>query len=85
MGSLIKMRKFDISQLLLWFLFYGLMNSAFADQGRNQGAVNNLCQNLTVACQQGDKSSCKAAQQTGCMCDKKSGTCARGNYSNNKG
>ena len=53
-----------------------------ADQGRNQGAVNNLCQNLTVACQDGDKSSCQALKDTGCQCDPKQGTCTRGNYSN---
>ena len=44
----------------------------YADPGRNQGAVNNLCQNLSAACTQGD---------TGCACDE-SGVCTRGNYSN---
>lgn len=56
--------------------------AAFADTGRSQGAVNNLCQNLTTACKQGDKQSCQALKQTGCTCDAKTGACSRGNYSN---
>lgn len=55
---------------------------AYADAGRNQGAINNLCQNLTNACRHGDKSYCEAAKKTGCSCDQKTGTCTRGNYSN---
>ncbi|RTK93484.1 MAG: hypothetical protein EKK64_10110 [Neisseriaceae bacterium] len=59
-----------------------MIQNVFADQGRNQGAVNNLCQNLTSACKDGDKSSCKALQDVGCKCDKKTSACSRGNYSN---
>lgn len=53
----------------------------YADPGRNQGAVNNLCQNLSAACTQGDSPSCDAYKTTGCACDE-SGVCTRGNYSN---
>lgn len=64
---------------LLVLCYYATAN---ADQGRNQGAVNNLCQNLTVACQGGDQPSCQAFKDTGCQCDVTQGTCTRGNYSN---
>lgn len=66
--------------IALIFMFFSTL--AFADVGRNQGAINNLCQNLTNACRQGDKSYCEAAKKTGCLCDQKTGTCTRGNYSN---
>ena len=46
----------------------------YADPGRNQGAVNNLCQNLSAACTQGDNPSCDAYKTTGCACDE-SGVC----------
>ncbi len=60
-------------------IFFG---TSFADQsGASRGAINNLCQNLTQACTQGDKSSCKALQEVGCNCNAQSGTCSRGNYS----
>lgn len=61
------------------------MAQSYADTGRNQGAVNNLCQNLTAACKNGDKQSCQAAKETGCLCNSTTGTCTRGNYSNSKG
>lgn len=63
-------------------VFFAVNATCFADQGRNQGGVNNLCQNLTAACQQGDQSSCQAAKDTGCLCDPNAGTCTRGNSSN---
>lgn len=69
-------------KLSLLLIAIMLTSFCFADEGRNQGAINNLCQNLTAACQQGDKSSCQAAKDTGCQCDLKQGTCTRGNYSN---
>jgi hypothetical protein len=53
----------------------------YADVGRNQGAVNNLCQNLSAACTQGSESSCGGYKTTGCACNE-SGVCTRGNYSN---
>jgi hypothetical protein len=66
---------------LLLVLLNCAVFGAYADTGRNQGAVNNLCQNLAAACAEGDQSSCQAAKDTGCSCDKDSGTCLRGDYS----
>lgn len=66
---------------LLLILLIGVAAYGYADTGRNQGAVNNLCQNLSAACSEGDQSSCEAVKTTGCACDKDSGTCLRGDYS----
>lgn len=60
-----------------------LIGYAYASDGRNQGAVNNLCQNLSAACAGGDQQSCDAYKSTGCGCDSDAGTCSRGNYSDN--
>jgi len=75
-----------ISGTKLLVCMLGLLSClSYADNGRNQGAVNNLCQNLTAACKQGDKQACQAAKETGCLCNATTGTCTRGNYSNSKG
>lgn len=60
-----------------------LIGSSYAIDGRNQGAVNNLCQNLSAGCSGGDQQSCDAYKNTGCGCDSETGTCSRGNYSDN--
>ena len=57
----------------------GLVSSVLAVQGRNQGAVNNLCQNLTLSCREGEESSCRAFKEVGCKCDGTMRTCPRGN------
>lgn len=61
-------------------LLVATVMNAYADNGRNQGAVNNLCRNLMNACFNGDKQSCEAARNVGCACNEKTGTCSRGNY-----
>ncbi|MEN9946138.1 MAG: hypothetical protein RLZZ293_524 [Pseudomonadota bacterium] len=66
--------------LLLIIMFFGC-GVAQALEGRSQGAITNLCRNLSMACEQGESSSCLAYKQTGCACDQQ-GTCTRGNYSN---
>jgi|GEM_PF-2132212 len=69
-------------KLLLVIMFFSI-TACYASDGRNQGAVNNLCQNLSAACSGGDQSSCDAYKSTGCGCDADSGTCTRGNSSDN--
>lgn len=70
--------------MLKLLLLSGILACGFsyADSGTiHRGAINNLCQNLTAACQAGYESTCKAAEDTGCKCDESMGTCTRGNYS----
>ncbi len=71
-----------MSKLLILIALSLTIIVSYADEGRNQGAVNNLCQNLAAACQTGDQDSCNAYKSTGCACDQSQGTCTRGNYSN---
>ena len=68
---------------LLLVILVMISFGANATDSRNQGAINNLCQNLANACAGGDKPSCQASKDTGCNCDKETGTCARGDYSEN--
>lgn len=71
-----------MNKLLIAIILAVFSLACFASEGRNQGAVNNLCQNLTAACQGGDKASCDAFTSTGCTCIESEGTCSRGNFSN---
>lgn len=48
----------------------------------HRGAINNLCQNLALGCQDGGESFCAAYKYTGCVCIESQGTCTRGNYAN---